>query len=91
MKLTDKLVAYFGTDKLLHFLIGMIVPLLFVPLVNIINIYGIITVVCTGMLMIVLNFIKEKWLDSFFDWKDLIACVIGVIFSIGLSIFYYFI
>ena len=70
MKFIDKLVGKFGTDKILHFLGGGWIVSMFSPL----GWVGVIIGVC---LMLILSFVKEKWLDNFFEWKDIIAASLG--------------
>ena len=37
---------------------------------------------------IILSFIKEQFLDSFFDWKDICAASIGSVISVLIYLFF---
>lgn len=84
MRIIDKIVSKFGTDKVLHFLGGGWIVSLFSP----IGYYGLLI---GFILMLVVSIIKEKWLDDFFEWKDILAASIGgcisVLFYVILSQF----
>ena len=70
MKITDKLIDKFGSDKLLHFLVAgwltQIATLLGFPCT--------IIVIC---LILLFSIIKEKLWDSTFDLKDIYAAILG--------------
>ena len=75
MKVTDWIVNKFGSDKVLHFFGGGWITSMLTP----IGWWGVlIGVVITAILSVV----KEKWLDSFFDWKDICAAMCGSAVSV---------
>lgn len=78
MKLTNLIVKKFGSDKLLHFLIAgwgaQIGTLINIPC-------GIII----ALIIILLNWVKEKYWDSAFDIKDLVAAILGATLAIILA------
>lgn len=70
MKLINNVIEKFGTDKVLHFLGGGWITSIFSP-------FGWVGIIIGIVITIILSFIKEKFLDSFFDWKDICAASIG--------------
>lgn len=79
MKLTNWFVEKFGTDKMLHFMGGALMVAVLSP-------FGWWGVAIGFILMLVLSFAKEQWLDSIFDKKDIIAATLGGIVSIILYV-----
>ena len=75
MKLTNWFVDKFGTDKMLHFMGGALMVAVLSP-------FGWWGVVIGFILMLILSFAKEQWLDSVFDKKDIIAATLGGIVAI---------
>lgn len=75
MKITDKLVQKFGVDKLLHFSIGAWITALG-------GIYNYMGCLCCGVIVIMLNIIKERLLDEQPDPKDTLFTLFGSIVSI---------
>ena len=74
MRFTDWIVEKIGSDKIMHFLGGAWITSLFSP----IGWFGIIIGV---VLILTLSFIKEQYLDSEFDFNDIIAAAIGCMTS----------
>lgn len=70
MKIIDNIISRFGTDKVLHFLGGGWITSLFSPL-------GWLGILIGFVIMLVLSFIKEEFLDNSFDWKDICAACMG--------------
>lgn len=79
MKLTDKLVEKIGYDKMLHFLLAA-------WFVSECKAYGIGVGCIAWVVIVVLAFVKEKWLDDFFDAKDLLWSALGGFASIILMV-----
>lgn len=79
MKLTDKLVEKFGVDKLLHFFVAA-------WFVSECKAYGIGVGCIAWILIVVLAFVKEKWLDDFLDARDLLWSAFGGFASIILMV-----
>ena len=77
MKLTNWFVNNFGTDKMLHFMGGALMVAVLSP-------FGWWGVAVGFVLMLILSFVKEQYLDSAFDKKDIIAATLGGIVSIVL-------
>lgn len=79
MKLTDKLVEKVGVDKLLHFFVAAWV-------VSECKAFG-IGVGCIGFLVIVvLAFVKEKFLDKFFSASDFLYSALGGFVSLAFMV-----
>ena len=74
MIFTDWIVNKLGNDKVMHFLGGAWITSLFSP----IGWFGILIGVIITMILI---FIKEQYLDTEFELKDIIAAGIGCIVS----------
>ena len=74
MRFTDWIVEKVGSDKIMHFLGGAWITSLFSPL-------GWIGIVIGIVLTLILSLIKERYLDSEFDFKDIIAASIGCLTS----------
>ena len=74
MRFTDWIVNKLGNDKVMHFLGGAWITSLFSP----IGWFGILIGVIITM---ILSFIKEQYLDTEFELKDIIAAGIGCIVS----------
>ena len=70
MKLVNNIIEKFGTDKVLHFLVGGWITSIFSP-------FGWVGIIIGITLTLILSLIKEQFLDSFFDWKDICAASIG--------------
>ena len=70
MKLTDLIVKYFGSDKVMHYLGGAWITELASP-------FGWWGILCGVIITLLLSFVKEKWLDENFDWFDILAAVLG--------------
>ena len=64
------IVEHFGVDKLLHFLVGA-------WLTSIVSPFGMLYVVAMLVFVTVISYVKEVYVDSVFDKKDLIAGVLG--------------
>lgn len=75
MKFTDWIVEKFGNDKIMHFLGGAWITSLFSP-------FGWIGIIIGIVLTLILSLIKEQYLDSEFDFKDIIAASMGSLTSI---------
>lgn len=70
MKIIDKLVNKIGVDKFLHaFLAGW--------LTQIGGLFGLYGIIIVPIIVMLLGFLKEKYLDEFFDKKDMIANIVG--------------
>ena len=76
MKLTDKIIETIGYDKLLHFFISA-------WLVSEGKAYGIDVAVFIWLLVWMLSFIKEKYLDNKLNYWDVWFSVLGG----GISLF----
>lgn len=76
MKLTDKLIEKIGYDKLLHFFVAA-------WLVSECKAYGIDVAVFIWLLVWMLSFIKEKYLDNKLNYWDVWFSVLGG----GISLF----
>ena len=81
MKLINNIIEKFGTDKVLHFLGGGWITSIFSP-------FGWVGIIIGIVFTIVLSFIKEQFLDSFFDWKDICAAFIGSVISVLIYLFF---
>lgn len=81
MKLSNWIVEKFGTDKVLHFLGGGWITSIFSP-------FGWIGIIIGVVVTLVLSFIKEQFLDSFFDWKDICAASVGSVISVLIYLFF---
>ena len=75
MKLIDNIINKFGSDKILHFLVGGYLTCLF-------GLFGWVSLIIGFIITFILEFIKEKFLDNVFDKKDFIATMLGSILSI---------
>lgn len=72
MKVTDTILNFFGSDKIIHFLVSMNLMLLMCPSKSfVLNLIVAIVILFIG-------YYKEKKLDDVFDEKDFIADCIGV-------------
>lgn len=80
MKLTDKLVEKFGYDKMVHFLVAMVLAML--PGIT----ESLLISIIVFIIVIVLCLIKEYELDNYVDKKDLksgiCGAIVGFIYSI---------
>lgn len=74
MKILNKLLDKIGVDKVLHFLVGAWAVSTASP-------FGIISMGIAAISIILSNIAKELWLDSYADYKDVIAAAIGCISS----------
>jgi hypothetical protein len=79
MRLTDKLVEKVGVDKLLHFFVSAWV-------VSECKAYGIGVGCIAWVVVVLLAFVKEKWLDDFLDAKDMLWSALGGFASIVLMV-----
>lgn len=71
MKLIDDFAKKYGSDKLMHCEGGAVITALGLP-------FGIIPTIIMFIFMFGISVIKEKYLDSFFDWGDILwACYGG--------------
>ena len=75
MKLVDNIIEKFGTDKVLHFFFCVWITSIFSP-------FGWVGIIIGITLTLILSLIKEQFLDSFFDWKDICAASIGSVISV---------
>lgn len=75
MKLTDWFVNRFGTDKMLHFLVGALI-------VSMLSYFGWLGIIGATILVFVLSIIKEKYLDTFFDKGDIKSAMLGCMLSV---------
>ena len=76
MKLTNWFVNKFGTDKMLHFMGGALMVAVLSP-------FGWWGIAVGFILMLLLSFVKEKYFDSTFDVKDIIAATLGSIVAVS--------
>lgn len=70
MKFIDNLVKKYGVDKILHFFGGGWIVSMFSPI-------GWLGILLGVILMLVLSFTKELFLDNFFDKNDIAAACLG--------------
>ena len=75
MSLTDKLVNWFGSDKLLHLLVAAWLTSWFTD-------FGFAIALAGGFFVFLLAYVKEKFLDDHFDQEDLAASFMGIIIEI---------
>lgn len=75
MKLTDWFVNRFGTDKMLHFLVGALI-------VSMLSYFGWLGIIGATILVFILSIIKEKYLDTFFDKGDIKSAMLGCMLSV---------
>lgn len=75
MKLIDNIINKFGSDKILHFLVGGYLTYLFA-------LFGWVSFIVGFLITMFLEFVKEKWFDTVFDKKDFIATLIGSLFTV---------
>lgn len=78
-KITDWIVNKFGEDKVMHFLGGAWITSVFTPL-------GIYWTLGGVLFVLIISLIKELFLDSFFDIKDIVAAMFGSLVSVILFI-----
>lgn len=80
MKLINNLRAVIGDDKLLHFLVAALVTS-----------FGLFSNMTVGILafclVLALSVVKELLWDDFFNWKDLVAGLLG---GTATLLFYFF-
>lgn len=95
MKLTDNLLKRFGTDKILHHVTGSSVCAL-ISLVAIIQdgIIGwdILTYPVIGDVAVFLVSTVKEYIDARFDWKDILAAMLGCIWvfmAVAAGVFLY--
>jgi hypothetical protein len=74
MKLTDWIVDKFGADKVMHYLVGAWVPAVLSPM-------GWLWVILGGVSVILLNILKERYLDNEFEIKDIYSAGFGSLTS----------
>lgn len=94
----EKILEFFGgTDKVLHFLVGAVLAFIFTNVVMIQDgALGVSCIVYSGIGFAVAAFaalLKELIIDSTFDWKDLVATLLGgllpaVVNAVG-ALFYF--
>lgn len=82
MKVINNIIAKFGEDKVMHFMGGGWITSLFSP-------FGWIGILIGVILTLVLSIIKEKFLDEFFDKKDIYAAMIGSGISVIITVIFY--
>ena len=70
MKIIDKLINKIGSDKIIHVLLAG-------WLTQIGGLFGLYGIIAFPIVVILLGFLKEKYLDDFVDKKDILANVIG--------------
>ena len=70
MKLVNNLVEKYGVDKILHFLGGGWIVSMFSPI-------GWLGILLGIIIMLIVSFAKELFLDDSFDKNDIIAVCIG--------------
>ena len=75
MKLIDNIINKFGSDKILHFLVGGYLTCLFA-------LFGWVSFIVGFLITMFLEFVKEKWFDTVFDKKDFIATLLGSLFTV---------
>ncbi len=80
MEFINKIIEKVGIDKVLHFVCGGWITSIFTP-------FGWCGVVVGTIYTFIISVIKEKYLDDHFDWKDIIAAMLGC----GVSIILYLI
>ncbi len=81
MKITDNIVKKFDSDKIMHYLVGAWI-------VASLSYFGWIGILIGVLITIIISFIKEKWLDTFFDKYDIFAALLGNVSSIILYLIY---
>ena len=77
----EKIVNYFGNDKILHFLVGSLISSAIAVILLIQDgavggtciAYPVLGFIVSG----IAGLIKESIIDSDFDWKNLVATLIG--------------
>lgn len=79
MKLTDKLVEKVGVDKLLHFFVAA-------WLVSECKAYGIGVGCIAWIVVVVLSWIKEDFLDDYADARDIFAGAFGGFVSLLIGV-----
>lgn len=75
MKLTTYLSETIGADRMLHFCVGMLIPLLFLP-------FGIFAVWSAALLVSIMAMIKERVFDDVPDMTDFFYSVGGAFVTI---------
>jgi uncharacterized membrane protein len=83
-KFIDKIVNYFTSDKVLHFLVGALIVAQFEVFAA--NPSGWFWPFIGVILVAVLSFLKEKYLDDEFDLKDIWAALAGAFIEVWLLI-----
>ncbi len=81
MKFIDDLANNFGIDKILHFIGGGWIVSLFTP-------FGWLGLIIGFILMLILSFVKELYLDDSFDKRDIIFGCFGGGVSIVLYVLF---
>lgn len=83
----DKILNYFGTDKVLHFLVGAVIAFIVTNVVMLQEAVVGIPCIAMGVIgLIVAGFaglVKELIIDSSFDWKDLVATLTGGVLPVA--------
>ena len=70
MKIADNIINKYGSDKIIHFFGGGWIVSMFTLL-------GWLGVILGVIIMLILSFVKELFLDDFFDKGDIIASCLG--------------
>jgi len=79
MEFINKIVGKIGSDKFLHlFLAGW--------LTQIGGLFGLYGIIIAPILVMVLGIIKELFLDSQFEWKDMLFNLIGCLLATIINI-----
>lgn len=75
MKLTNIIVNHFGSDKVMHFLGGAWIVALATP-------FGWWGMLIGFIIVMLLSFAKEQWLDDIFEWYDILAAFLGCVATV---------
>lgn len=75
MKLTNIIVNHFGSDKVMHFLGGAWIVALATP-------FGWRGMLIGFIIVMLLSFAKEQWLDDIFEWYDILAAFLGCVATV---------
>lgn len=75
MKLTNIIVNHFGSDKVMHFLGGAWIIALATP-------FGWWGMLIGFIIVMLLSFAKEQWLDDIFEWYDILAAFLGCVATV---------
>lgn len=78
MELVDNIIKKYGSDKVIHFVCGGWITSVF-------SLFGLWSTIIGVLFTFIISFVKEKYLDDFFDKKDIIAAMVGS----GISVLIY--